>query len=102
MSVATERQPVLGDWVRTTDYGYVGRVYALHHYCPEDERWLAAQMIPIPEALVNKPWCSVLVDGGGAVVVPISLCSVLDDHPKRIRHWGADLYFREEVECASD
>jgi hypothetical protein len=99
VSVATECQPVLGDWVRTTDYGHVGRVYAIHHYCPENKRWLACQTIPVPAELVRKPWCSVLVHGGGAVVVPIGLCSVLDDHPKRIRHPGADLYFREEVEC---
>lgn len=100
MSVATKLRPVLGDWVRTTTYGYVGRVYAIHDRCPETEEWLDGQMIPIPEELVDLPWCSVLVDGGGAVVVPISLCSVLDDHPKSIRHWCADLYFREEVECA--
>lgn len=99
MSAATECQPVLGDWVRTTTHGHVGRVYAIHHYCPEDESWLACQSIPVPAELVDKPWCSVLVDGGGAVVVPISLCNVLDDHPKRLRHWGAGLYFREEVEC---
>lgn len=99
MSVATECRPVLGDWVRTTTYGFVGRVYAIHHSCPEDAAWLAGQATPIPEELVDQPWCSVLVDGGGSVAVPISLCSVLNDHPKRIRHWSAGLYFREEVEC---
>jgi hypothetical protein len=70
-------------------------VYAIHHRCPESDEWLTGQMIAVPEELVKKPWCSVLVDGGGAVVVPISLCILLDDHPKNIHHWGAGLYFRE-------
>ena len=92
-SVATNCRPVLGDWVKTTDYGYVGRVCAMHHYCPQDEAWLAAQAIPVPEELIDKPWVAVLVDGGGAVVVPISLCRVLEDHPERLRHWSAAMYF---------
>lgn len=96
MSVATERQPVLGDWVRTSEYGYVGRVHAIHHYCPQSEDWLAMQAIPVPEELVGRPWCSVLVDGGGSVVVPISKCSVLDEHPRKLRHWNAGMYFRDE------
>ena len=98
MSIATECRPVLGDWVETSTFGYIGRVYAIHHHCPEDEAWLAGQMIPIPAELVDRPWVSVMVDGGGAVVVPISLCRVLDDHPTRLRHWSAGLYFREEDE----
>ena len=93
MNAATQCQPVLGDWVQTADYGYVGRVYAMHHYCPQDEDWLACPQLPVPEDLLGQPWVSVLVDGGGAVVVPISRCRVLDDHPERLRHWSAGLYF---------
>ena len=96
MNTITTTTPVLGDWVVTDNYGYVGRVYAVHHDCPEGPAWIAAQDIPVTEEQLRGLWVSILVHGGGAVVQPISTVRVLDESeaPAALRNLYADMYFR--------
>lgn len=60
-----------GTFVQTRNHGHRGIVYETHRGCPEGAAWCAGQSVPIrPEALApDYPWHSILVDGGGAVVV---------------------------------
>ena len=90
--------PVLGDWVRVLPWGHIGRVYQVHDRCPESAEWLAMQACPVPKALADKRWCSVLVAGGGAVAAPISRCERVNEHPETLVHPFARMYFRQEVE----
>lgn len=62
----------LGSYVDRVSMQMRGRVTSVHFSCPEDDEWVALQSIPIrPEALqVPYVWFTVLVDGGGAVVLP--------------------------------
>lgn len=90
--------PVLGDWVRVLPLGFIGRVYQVHHRCPESAEWLAQQAFPVSEDLVRKRWCSVLINGGGAVSAPISRCELADEHPGTLVHPFAGMYFRQEDE----
>ncbi len=95
MSVAVDRKPVLGDWVRAR-HGIVGRVDAIHHRCPESEEWMAMQLIPITDEQKNGLWVSVLCDGGGAVVNPIDDVEVLDESGRMLRNLYASMYFQQE------
>jgi hemimethylated DNA binding protein len=69
---------VIGDYVRTTDHNFRGRVYKLHpDGCPESELWLRRQSIPVREHK-DEPWISVLVNGGGAVAVPTARAFLIE------------------------
>jgi len=63
----------LGDWVECTTYLQIGRVYKKHsnfQETGENERWFKGQSIPLEISDKKKPWYSVLIMGGGAIVVP--------------------------------
>lgn len=89
----------LCDYVRTTKYGYEGRVTAIHHECPEGAAWRMGQEIPITPKELNERWVSVLQNNGsnraGAVVVPESDCTVVE--PFEFGNLWADYYFRDAV-----
>jgi hypothetical protein len=90
----------LGDFVRTSRWGHVGRVYAIHHGCPEGAGWVAEQNPPIPaEQLADRKWVSVLLARGGAIVTPVSDCTVID--PVAFDHLWGDFYFRDAAEVAA-
>lgn len=95
MTATTDMVPVLGDWVVCERHGYEGRVYAIHHECPENEAWIRGQTIPVTTEQRRGRWASVLCHGGGAVVMPIGTIRVLDDHPAELDNLWADVYFRE-------
>jgi len=87
--------PRLGDYVRTRRFGYEGRVTGVHHGCPESEDWFAGQMPPLPASdYTDVHWVSVLVNGGGGVVVPVTDAEVVEPFP--FTHRDVDLYFRED------
>lgn len=77
----------LGDYVATTKHRNRGRVHGIHHSCPENEGWLQMQTPPITDAERKEPWVSVLCDGGGAVVVPMSDCTAIAPFPFR-NNWS--------------
>lgn len=83
----------LGDYVKTNTYGYTGRVYAVHHGCPEGAAWMEAQMVPIREEAKTATyrWLSILVQDGGAVVVPEydaeKIASFTLDNPWTTHYW---------------
>lgn len=89
----------LGDFVSTNGGLYTGRVHKVHLACPESNAWLAGQQLlgdnPMQYRLGR--WVSVLVHGGGAVVVPD-----LDEFVQTIgsfvleNKW-ADIYFGDTV-----
>lgn len=62
----------LGDYVHTMTHDYRGRVTDLHFGCPEGRAWIMGQEVPIRDEALDSlyPWLTVLVHGGGAVVVP--------------------------------
>jgi hypothetical protein len=87
-----EQEIVLGDWVRS--------VYKVHpgfpggFGCPENNRWLRGQSIPVMHYKYRR-WVSILVHEGGSVVVPSELCKRLDDHPARLDNRYTNQYFRD-------
>lgn len=87
----------LGDWVRCDRHGYIGRVTAIHHQCPESPAWIAGQDIPVTAEQRDGVWVSVLVDHGGSVVMPIDTVEPLAVHPPLLNNRWADFYFRDEV-----
>jgi len=90
-------QAVLGDWVRTP-HGYRGRVYAIHHSCPESDEWLALQVIQPTASQLEGKWASVLCDGGGSVCHPAEALEILPHPIKGFRHPFASMYFREVMD----
>ena len=93
----TTLTPVLGDWVKSLQYGHVGRVFKVHHWCPQDEAWIAIQSISVTDEQREERWVSILVDKGGSVVQPISTVRVLtaDEAPEKLRNDFASMYFRD-------
>lgn len=83
---------VLGSYV-TTPAGQTGRVYQLHHTCPQDDAWMAAQVTFVAGAYRAHPWGSVLCHGGGAVVFPLDLLVPVE--PFALLHRDAAFYFGE-------
>lgn len=78
MNENTQRTP-LGAHVRTTPGSraaadeLTGRVTEVHAYgCPESDAWLRGQRLlgDDPARFADARWISVLVHGGGAVVLP--------------------------------
>ncbi len=69
--------PFLGDYIQTTQHGYLGRVYKTHYGCPQDRAWINQQSIPVTEEQMDEKWVSVLVHGGGAIVTWASDCTVI-------------------------
>ena len=86
---------VLGDWVRVR-HGFRGRVYAIHHQCPESDEWMAMQEIPVTAAQKRERWVSVLCHPAGAVCCPIDEAEVLDEPIRGFRNPYARMYFKEE------
>ncbi len=63
----------LGDWVECRDHHHIGRVTEKHHNFQEtgeNDFWFKGQNVPLEESDKENPWYSVLVRGGGAVIVP--------------------------------
>jgi hypothetical protein len=97
---ALEGTIVLGDYVRTPNrHDHMGRVYMVHHTCPESPGWVKGLSIPVPEEKLLQPWVSILQHGGGAVVVPISDAVRIPPIPG-FTHTYASMYFRDEPEPA--
>lgn len=87
-----------GAWVRSSRHGHMGRVSQVHRTCPESERWIQAQEIPVSDEERAGQWVSILKHGGGSVVVPISSVTALadDEHPDGLDNVWADHTFGEE------
>jgi len=89
----------LGDWVEGTTHNHIGRVYAKHtdfEDTDESNRWFKGQAVPLFDSDKEKPWYSVLIMDGGAVVIPERCIVARPDLP------GTDLnnpydsfYFRD-------
>ena len=64
----------LGSYVEDNEYGYTGRVIAVHLMAelPEDQEWIDIQVPPIEEKALQPSylWYSVLCHGGGSVLRP--------------------------------
>jgi len=63
--------PKLGSWVSTKNYGYTGLITSLSIAGDSDDEWFDSQSIPVTEEQRNGIWVSVLVHGGGAVLVAL-------------------------------
>ena len=69
-----------GARVHTTHTGFVGRVhkrYSSFRTTRHDSQWLSQLTVPLSTAELRVPWYFILVDGGGAVLVPETRCEVL-------------------------
>lgn len=86
----------LGDYVTTTKHGYIGRVYIVDHRCPESEGWIAGQSIPVTDDERNERWVSILTHPAGAIVTPMSDCTLIE--PFEFHNPWADMYFRDAAE----
>lgn len=68
-----------GDYVVVNNRnGHFGRVTEIHPKCPQGRDWIEGPRAPVTAAQVAAPWVSILVRGGGAVVVPMSDCEVIE------------------------
>lgn len=91
---------VLGDYVETDTHGHRGRVHKVHpgypagFGCPEDDQWLAGQQPHPLTAYKKERWVSILVHGGGSVVVPSAFAHRVDPFP--FENDYANQYFRQE------
>jgi heat shock protein HspQ len=96
MSDLVQNDIRLGDYVRSTDHGYKGRVYQLHDNFKEtgeSEAWFRGQEIPLDPKEHDIPWVSVLVDEGGAICAPIT--RVVTIAPFDFSNPWASKYFRD-------
>lgn len=82
----------LGDHVED-HYGRKGRITDLHHSCPQDEEWIRLQARPVTAAERKERWASILVDGGGAVVVAASRLTKVE--PFDLDNGYAESYFAD-------
>ncbi len=92
-------QAFLGDWVIGLNYGHVGRVCAKYHNFAgtnATQEWLDHQEMPIPDSFLDKPWYSILVHGGGAVLIAEDDLEVIQPRDSLDNIW-ADHYFRDAV-----
>lgn len=85
----------LGDYVEESSYGHKGRVYKLHHWCPEDDRWLAGQQDRTMVLHKQEPWASVLVHNGGSIAAPLAHLTVVPAF--QFANPYATAYFREDA-----
>lgn len=85
----------VGDFVQTPFVR--GRVYAVHHRCPEGAAWRSMQDADLTpqEKDGEGRWVSVLVHDGGSVVVPDRLVSVIPPVP--MTNLWTTFYFRPEA-----
>ena len=81
----------LGDYVTTPHYR--GRVHDAHFGCPEGALWLAGQthLGADPTLFKDCRWVSILVSGGGAIVVPEQFVTVIK--PFDLDNDSEGLYF---------
>lgn len=85
----------LGDYVMTTEGSYfIGRVKALHIFFSESGEnmsWFNEQKAKWSKETLSKPWVSILVNGGGCVLFPIS--AVKKTLPFDFENTWSDFYF---------
>ena len=66
--------PLYGDFVRSEQYGYEGRIYGIGYMTdPRGVAWMDIQSIPFTATQRREPFVSILVNTGGSVQVPLSL-----------------------------
>lgn len=58
----------IGDYVKTANYGYTGRIYGFEDRRTISDDWFDLQTIQPTEDQKNGVWVKVLVHEGGAVV----------------------------------
>jgi hypothetical protein len=87
----------LGDYVNTLTHGHTGRVYAVHHGCPEGAAWMMGQEVPIREEAKTPTyrWLSILVQGAGSVVVPEYDAEKTDPFPFS-NPWASHYWAKDE------
>ena len=69
-----------GARVHTTHTGFAGRVYKRHTSfltTRYDSQWLSQLTVPLSTAELGVPWYSILVDGGGSILVPETRCEAM-------------------------
>ncbi len=92
MTVLGASSVVLGDYVQENRYGRRGRITQIHFQCPQGAAWQMGQEIPLTDEEINSRWVSILVDGGGAMVTPMTDCEIVE--PFDFTNLWEDFYFR--------
>lgn len=90
--------PRLGDYAEDR-YGRTGRIYQVHHSCPESKNWIRAQATPVTEEELGERWLSMLVYPAGAVVGPASSFTKIRPIPEFYLQRDAADYF---TDCVTD
>jgi heat shock protein HspQ len=71
-SIDEEAQAVakfqVGDRVKTKGHNYIGTIDEVYDTCPQSNRWLSVQNIPIKAEDVRGKWYSILTEPSGAIV----------------------------------
>jgi len=94
-------QAFVGQFIKSKFHNHVGRVKAKHIVFSEtsgDKEWFKMQRPFIPEEEKNKPWYSVLVHGGGAVLIPESYIEEVSDEMfdgETFKNPWSDFYFKD-------
>lgn len=84
----------VGDYVRTTRHGYMGRVYKFERLGPDAADWIRGQTIPLTLEQCLGEFVGILVHDGGAVLMPIDSC-VKIPAIKGFKHHTAKNYFED-------
>lgn len=86
----------LGDYVIDSD-GRKGRIYDVHVSCPEGAAWLMGQKLlgANPTRFKDCRWVSILVHGGGSIVVPEQLVTVIE--PFEFENDWEKMHFRVDT-----
>lgn len=75
----------VGDFVKTSRYGYEGRVIEVSKLSSSDMSWVRSQAIPYTSEDKAADQISILVNGGGSITAPATSCTpvVIDgfSHP---------------------
>ena len=69
--------PQIGNFVKTTPYGYEGLITDLVVMEADDQEWLDGQSLSPTPSERDGVWASILVNGGGAVDVSINRCTLI-------------------------
>jgi hypothetical protein len=93
MGVFNQSHVRLGSYVQTR-HDQRGRVYQIHHECPESPEWVRGQQQPVTQEDLSNAWASILVDGEGAVVAAVNTLVMIE--PFTLDNAYAGDYFEEE------
>jgi len=90
----------LGQYVKTINHNYRGRISKKHHIFNDtnhSDEWFMAQKPALPEEMISEKWYSILTHNGGSILVPESGIEKQILPFKLINNWEG-YYFETQIQ----